>query len=158
VPHPQTQYFFKRRLLFTPCSDIPHWSRSIEHERSMHFDEFGHPLQVRGIYVGHDRIVRQDHRHDPSLVRKSASLPNTSLNGHMYSHLAEDHCLAPRLPQESVRERELFVWFTKFDQMAYDMLFKLFKRCSLSDTEDHDGNAEAFYGQSCPGGFDGAEA
>lgn len=72
-----------------------------------------------------------------------------------YSHLAEEHCLAPRLPQESVREQELFVWLTKFDQIVYDMLFN---RCFVSDAEDHDENAEAFYGQSCLGGFDGAEA
>ena len=42
----------------------------------------------------------------PSVVRKGAAMPYTSLNGHMFSFLTETGALALRLPE---REREAFL-------------------------------------------------
>lgn len=43
---------------------------------------------------------------NPHVERKGASIPYTSLNGHMFSYLSRDGALALRLP---VREREAFL-------------------------------------------------
>lgn len=44
--------------------------------------------------------------HLQGIERKGASMPYTSLNGHMFSFLAKDGSLALRLPEE---EREAFI-------------------------------------------------
>ncbi len=73
------------------------------------------PAEKLGLY---DQLVATI----PNLERKGNKLPYTSLNGHMFSYLADDGTLALRLPDET-REKFLTKYKTTLRE-AYGIVQK----------------------------------
>ena len=84
---------------------------------------------------------------NPEIPRKGASVPYTSLNGHMFSYLNSDGVLALRLPQGE-REKFLEKYETKLVE-AYGIVQKDYvtvPHSLLADTEELQPYFEMSYG------------
>jgi len=78
-------------------------------------EKSNHPKELLDLY---DKLIGTN----PKVERKGATMPYTSLNGHMFSFIAKDGTFGLRLP-ESARESFLKKYKTKLCE-AYGIVLK----------------------------------